>query len=91
MALAIKTDWRLAAIDSASQALLAYAEKLTLEPSSINQDDLQRLRREGLSDEAIHDAAQVIAYFNYINRVADGLGVELEEWMPPKYPAERAG
>lgn len=45
---------------------------------------MQRLRREGLSDEAIHDAAQVIAYFNYINRVADGLGVDLEEWMPPK-------
>ena len=37
----------------------------------------------GLDDTAIHDAAQVIAYFNYINRVADGLGVDLEPEMDP--------
>jgi uncharacterized peroxidase-related enzyme len=64
--------------------LLAYAEKLTLSPASVTAGDIQTLRRAGFSDAAIHDAAQVIAYFNYINRVADGLGVDLEAWMPGK-------
>lgn len=46
--------------------------------------DLEVLRAHGLSDRAIHDAAQVIGFFNYITRIADGLGVEpedfIEEW-----------
>lgn len=46
--------------------------------------DLDSLRAQGFSGTAIHDAVQVIAYFNYINRVADALGVDLEEWMPAK-------
>jgi uncharacterized protein YciW len=40
--------------------------------------DVQRLRDVGWNDRAIHDAAQVVAYFNYINRVADGLGIDPE-------------
>lgn len=43
--------------------------------------DLEELRGHGLDDRAIHDATQVIAYFNYINRVADTLGVEPEEFV----------
>ncbi len=46
--------------------------------------DLDLLRGQGFSATAIHDAVQVISYFNYINRVADALGVDLEEWMPEK-------
>ena len=49
--------------------------------------DLDLLRAEGFDDEAIHDATQVVAYFNYINRVAEALGVEPEdfvkEWEQP--------
>jgi alkylhydroperoxidase family enzyme len=45
------------------------------------------LRACGLGDRAIHDATQVIAYFNYINRVADGLGIDLEPGMPAADPA----
>ena len=41
------------------------------------------LRRAGLDDVAIHDATQIIAYFNYINRVADALGVEREDFIRP--------
>ena len=41
------------------------------------------LRRTGLTDVQLSDAVQIISYFNYINRVADGLGVELEEFERP--------
>ena len=45
--------------------------------------DVDGLRSVGLDDRAVHDTAQVVSYFNYINRVADGLDVELEPEMPP--------
>ena len=45
--------------------------------------DLDTLRAHGLDDRTIHDATQVISYFNYINRVADALGVEPEEFIRP--------
>ena len=49
------------------------------------------LRAQGLDDETIHDAIQVISYFNYINRVAEAVGTDLEpEWEPREY-APRAG
>ena len=63
--------------------MLEYAEKLTRTPWDVRPADLDHLRRHGLNDEQISDAAQVIAYFNYINRIADGLGVDLEDSMPP--------
>jgi alkylhydroperoxidase family enzyme len=46
-------------------------------------DDIEALRAAGLDDRAIHDATQVIAYFNYINRIADALGVEPETFILP--------
>ena len=49
--------------------------------------DIEALRAAGLSDRAIHDAAQVTSFFNYITRIADGLGVQpedfIEEWGGP--------
>jgi alkylhydroperoxidase family enzyme len=50
----------------------------------MNRDDVERLRAAGWDDRAIHDITQVAAYFNYINRVADGLEVDLEPGMPPR-------
>lgn len=47
------------------------------------EDDIQDLRKHGFEDRAIHDAAQVIAFFNYINRVAEGLHVEQEDFVRP--------
>jgi alkylhydroperoxidase family enzyme len=58
--------------------MCAWAEKLTRAPETAGADDVQALRRMGWSDLQIHDAAQVIAYFNYVNRIADGLGVDDE-------------
>jgi alkylhydroperoxidase family enzyme len=49
----------------------------------MERSDVEALRRHGLDDRAVHDATQVIAYFNYITRVADGLGVEPEEFIRP--------
>jgi alkylhydroperoxidase family enzyme len=46
--------------------------------------DVEELRLVGLSDTEIHDAVQIISYFNYINRLADALGCDLEPWMKPK-------
>jgi len=76
------SDWRHAELAPVDAALCAYAEKLTREPRAMGEADVEALRRLGLSDEAIHDAVQVVAYFNYINRVADALNVDLEPEMP---------
>jgi hypothetical protein len=46
--------------------------------------DLDALRAHGLLDRDIHDATQVISYFNYINRIADALGTDLEPEMPDR-------
>jgi alkylhydroperoxidase family enzyme len=46
--------------------------------------DLDHLRAVGLSDTEIHDAVQIISYFNYINRLADALGCDPEPWMKKK-------
>jgi uncharacterized peroxidase-related enzyme len=78
----IVDDYTTAPIDAPTRALLDYAVKLTQSPHDISREDIEGLRTHGFSDEAIHDAAQVIAFFNYINRIADGLGVDLEQGMP---------
>ena len=76
-------DWRQAALKPPTRTLLEYAEKVTLTPAECTGEDLEKLRRAGYSDEQIHDAVQVIAYFNYINRISDALGVAPEpEWDP---------
>lgn len=85
----IKTDWTKASLSDADRALLAYAVKLTKAPGDMTRDDVEGLRAVGFDDRAISDAVQVISYFNYINRVADGLGVDLEEWMPPHPHGDR--
>ena len=50
--------------------------------------DVEGLRKNGFDDRAIHDATQVIAYFNYINRIAEGLGIDYEEFVQPWEKAE---
>ncbi len=82
---ALARDWRTARLDPVEQALCAYAEKLTRTPSDMSAADVEGLRRVGFDDRAIHEAIQVVAYFNYINRVADAVHVDLEPEMRP-YP-----
>jgi alkylhydroperoxidase family enzyme len=54
----------------------------------MSPDDLEPMRHAGLDDPAIHDVCAVAAYFAYINRIADGLGVDLEPGMTPAPPWE---
>lgn len=71
-------------------ALLEYADRLTLTPAGVRAADLQPLRDAGLEDRAIHDACAIVAYFAFVNRIADGLGVELEGTGPENdKPEER--
>ncbi len=80
---AIARDWRAAELSDTDRALCAYAEKLTLRPREIGAEDAERLKGVGLDDVAIHDATQIVGYFNYITRIADGLGVEPEDFIRP--------
>ncbi len=64
--------------------LCELAERLTLRPASVGPAEIDRLRAVGLADADIHDAIQVIAYFNYVNRVADAVGIPDEpDWARP--------
>lgn len=71
-------DWRKAPLEAAELAMCDYAEKLTRHPQDMVEGDVMALRDAGWCDLEIHDACQVIAYFNYVNRLADGLGVDPE-------------
>jgi uncharacterized peroxidase-related enzyme len=70
--------WGEADLDARLRAILAFAHKLTLEPRAMRQEDVRALRDVGLDDRAILETVQVTAYFNFVNRLADGLGVALE-------------
>jgi len=67
-----------AALAGPDRVLLAYALKLTRTPREVCQRDVEALREAGFSEAEIFEAAFVTAYFNYTNRVAEGLGVEPE-------------
>ena len=58
--------------------MLDYSVKLSRTPSTVTPDDVEGLRQVGFEDAAILDICQVTSYYNYVNRLADGLGVELE-------------
>jgi len=79
----VARDWRSAPLSVADRALSEFASKLTLRQHEMQPADLDALRHKGFDDRAIHDAVQVIAYFNYITRVADALGVEREDFFQP--------
>ena len=60
--------------------MLEYATKLTQSPWEMDESDVEKLRSTGFTDRAILDIAQVVAYYAYVNRIADGLGVSLEDY-----------
>ena len=72
-------DYRRADISDTDKLILEYAEKITRDAASIDRACVESLKDRGLSDHMLHDIVQVSGYFAYVNRLADGLGVELEE------------
>lgn len=76
-------DYRTASLSTADRALCDFAVKLTIQPGQIQKSDIDTLHSLDFDDEQITIATQVIGYFNYINRIADGLGVDPEDWMTP--------
>ena len=77
----IDADWRTAGLDERRSSMLAYAEKLTLEPARMTRDDVIALREVGFLDRDILDICEVTSYYAYVNRIADGLGVAVETWI----------
>jgi uncharacterized peroxidase-related enzyme len=74
-------DWRQAELSPRERALCGFAVKLTHHAAEIDASDVGELRAHGLDDAAVSDAIQVVGYFNYVTRVADGVGIDEEpEW-----------
>ena len=69
-------------LEPLDQQILAYVSKLTKTPQAIRESDIEALRQTGCSDKAIHDICEIAAYFNFVNRMASGLGVALEDSPP---------
>jgi uncharacterized peroxidase-related enzyme len=76
----IETDYVQADLSPADRQMLDYCAKLTRTPWDMVEDDVIALRDCGFDDRAILDIAQVVAYYAYVNRIADGLGVSLERY-----------
>ena len=62
--------------------MLTFAVKLTKTPGAMNDTDVDTLREAGFSDRDILDIVEVVGYYAYANRIADGLGIEIETWRP---------
>jgi uncharacterized peroxidase-related enzyme len=72
---ALRRDYRQAKLSTADRAMLDYAAQLTRDPTRVTPADLDRLRQAGFDDRGILQINLIASWFNYINRVADGLGV----------------
>ena len=77
----IAEDWRSSRLSAEQITLCKFAEKLTKKPGSIGEKDFTNLKKEGFDDKIISEVVQIISYFNYINRVADGLGLSPEDFI----------
>jgi len=75
LAKALQDDYRAAPISEADKAMLDFVSQLTRDATRISQKDHERLRAHGFDDRAILQITLIASWFNYINRVADALGV----------------
>lgn len=69
-------------LEEADRVMLEFVTRLTRTPRETGARDVERLRDEGFDDRAIHDICGIAAYYAFVNRIADGLGVDLEERFP---------
>jgi uncharacterized peroxidase-related enzyme len=84
-------NYATAEITPRQRAMLDYAVKLTQSPGAMRQGDIQMLRAHGLTDRDILDVNQVTAYFAYVNRVADGLGVTVDDYANDQFRSVELG
>jgi uncharacterized peroxidase-related enzyme len=82
LAEAIERQFETADISERQKRMLRYALKLTRAPATVDETDVEGLREVGFSDRDILHIAEVTAYYAYANRIADGLGIPLEDWIP---------
>jgi uncharacterized peroxidase-related enzyme len=75
---ALKKDYATAPISPQDRAMLDYVVKLTKDPTKVWKDDIEGLRTAGFDDRGILQITLIASWFNYINRVADALGVGRE-------------
>ena len=77
----IEEDWMTSELSDSRKTMLNFAVKLTNEPRNMEITDINKLREVGFSDRDILDIVEVTAYYAYVNRLADGLGVTIEDWI----------
>lgn len=75
----VEADFETAGLDERRLAMLHYAVKLTAAPRTMRRSDVDALRAAGFTDRDVLELCEVVAYYAYANRIADGLGVALEE------------
>ena len=71
----LRKDWTAVSLSAPDAAMLAYVDKLTRSCSAVGQNDVEALRDAGFDDQAVLQINLIASFFNYINRVADGVGV----------------
>jgi uncharacterized peroxidase-related enzyme len=81
----VRTDYRRAPLSARERAMLDYAVKLTRTPSEMRESDVRNLRAAGFDDLGILHIVLLASWFNYITRVADALGIELDEYIWDKF------
>lgn len=77
----ILQDYTIADLSDADRAMLEFALKLTLRPSSVTQEDVEALRKAGYEDREVLSIVLTTCLINFMNRLADGLGID----VPPEY------
>lgn len=82
LATRIEAGYEGAGLSEKRLAMLRFADKLTRAPGSMVESDVETLRSNGFSDLDILHITEVVAYFAYANRISDGLGIPLEDWIP---------
>ena len=88
---ALARDYLSAEVSERDLAMLRYAVVLTASPHNVSEAHVDDLRRASFDDTEILDICQVVSYYNYVNRLADGLGVELEpSWTEEELTISRA-
>ena len=78
LAEALEADFRSAAVEPRRRLMLDHVAKLTLTPSAVTRGDHERLLGGGFSDEDVLALTEVAAYYAYVNRIADGLGIAID-------------